>query len=121
MTVAAFRILIVDDDPRFRRALHLALGARGYKVDDAAGAMEALALVAIKTPDLILLDWHLPEIDGIETCRALRALSPAPVIMSSGNRSNSREIALAAGATDYLAKPFSIDELLARIESALKL
>jgi DNA-binding response OmpR family regulator len=113
------RILIVDDDQHFRKALHLALGANGYEVGNAAGGREALDMVAALAPDLILLDWHLPGLDGIRTCRELRTRSLAPVIMISGNRSNKREVALAAGANDYLPKPFSIKELLTRIESAL--
>ena len=114
------RILIVDDDPQFRRTLHLALDACGYEAGDAADGEEALDAVAAGVPDLIVLDWHLPGMDGIQTCRALRAHSDVPVIMVSGNRSNSKEAALKAGANDYLAKPFAMNELLTRIESALK-
>jgi DNA-binding response OmpR family regulator len=114
------RILIVDDDPQFRRALRLALSSCGYEVDDAANGREALASVAATNPDLMVLDWQLPGLDGIQTCRALRASSDVPVIMVSGNRSNLKEIALNAGANDYLAKPFSINELLTRIGAALK-
>lgn len=114
------RILIVDDDPQFRRALHLALSSCGYEVDDAANGREALASVAASSPDLMVLDWQLPGLDGIQTCRALRVSSGVPVIIVSGNRSNLKEIALNAGANDYLAKPFSINELLTRIGAALK-
>lgn len=114
------RILVVDDDPQFRRMLHLALDSRGYQVDDAATGEEALDAVAASPPDLILLDWRLPGIDGIQTCRALRARSRAPVLMASANRTNLKDVALDAGAMDYLVKPFSLGDLLARIESALK-
>jgi DNA-binding response OmpR family regulator len=78
-----------------------------------------LDAVAARAPDLIVLDWHLPELDGIQTCRALREHSAVPIVMASGNRANSKEMALAAGATDYLPKPFSIGELLLCIEAAL--
>ena len=114
------RILVVDDDPQFRRTLQLALATHGYQVTHAADGKKSLECVAAGAPDLIVLDWHLPEMDGIETCRALRAYSDVPVIMVSANHSHSKSTALAAGANDYLTKPFSVDELLARIESALK-
>lgn len=114
------RILIVDDDPQFRRTLHLALDSSGYQVGDAAGGKEALERVAGSAPDLIVLDWQLPDMDGIQTCKALRAHSDVPVIMVTGNRANPKDVALKAGANDYLTKPFSMNELLTRIESALK-
>lgn len=114
------RVLIVDDDPRFRRTLHLALNIRGYEVSGAAGGKEALDTIAAAAPDLIVLDWQMPEMDGIQTCRALREWSEVPVIVISANRSNARDVALQAGANDYLSKPFSVNELLAHIESALK-
>jgi DNA-binding response OmpR family regulator len=112
--------LIVDDDPQFRRTLRLALDRYGYQVSDAADGEGALDSVAASAPDLIVLDWQLPGMNGIQTCRALRASSEVPVIMVSGNRSNSKDAALDAGATDYLAKPFSISDLQTRIEAALK-
>ena len=93
---------------------------RGYKVSDAADGEEALDAVAASVPDLIVLDWQLPGMDGIQTCRVLRLNYNVPIIMVSGNRSNSKEVALAAGASDYLAKPFAMNELLTRIESTLK-
>lgn len=114
------RILIVDDDPQFRRTLRLALDSSGYEVGDAAGGKEALDTIAGNEPDLIVLDWQLPDLDGIQTCKALRARSHIPVIMVTGNRANRKDVALNAGATDYLTKPFSVNELLSRIESALK-
>lgn len=114
------RILVVDDDARFRRALHLGLSAHGYEVGDAADGKEALSSLAASAPDLIVLDWQLPGMDGIQTCRMLRLSSDVPVIMASGNRSNSKEVALEAGANDYLAKPFSMNQLLIRIEAVLK-
>jgi two-component system, OmpR family, KDP operon response regulator KdpE len=113
-------ILIVDDDAQFRRTLHIALNSHGYEVINAADGKEALDLAASRVPDLIVLDWQLPGMSGIETCRALRARSGVPIVMVSGNRSNSKEVALAAGANGYLAKPFSINDLLTRIETALK-
>ena len=114
------RILIVDDDPQFRRTLHLALDSCGYEAGDAADGEEALEAVAANVPDLIVLDWQLPGMDGIQTCRALRTHYNVPVIIVSGNRSNSKDAALTAGANDYLAKPFAMNDLLTRIESALQ-
>jgi DNA-binding response OmpR family regulator len=111
--------LIVDDDLRFRRALHLALASYGYEVDEAASGKQALDSVAAHAPDAIVLDWHMPGMDGIQTCRALRAHSGVPVIMASANRSNLKDVALAAGANAYLAKPFSIRDLLKGVEAAL--
>lgn len=112
--------MIVDDDPQFRKTLHLALDSCGYKAGDAADGEEALEAVATSIPDLIVLDWQLPGMDGIQTCRALRARYDVPVIIVSGNRSNSKTAALAAGANDFLAKPFAMNELLTCIESALQ-
>ena len=120
MISAVARILIVDDDPQFRRTLRLALDSHGYQVDAAADGNEALDAVAARAPDLVVLDWHLPDLDGIHTCRALREYSKVPIIMVSGNRANSKDMAVRAGATDYLSKPFSLGDLLTRVESALK-
>jgi DNA-binding response OmpR family regulator len=113
-------ILLVDDDARFRRTLRLALDSSGYQVGVAANGAEALDAAAAKAPDLVVLDWHMPEFDGLRTCRALRATSDVPIIMISADRSHSREVALKAGAADYLTKPFSLEDLLGLIESALK-
>jgi DNA-binding response OmpR family regulator len=114
------RILLVDDDPQFRRTLHLALNSYGYEVGEAADGEEALGVLATTAPDLIVLDWQMPRLDGIATCRAVRAKYDVPVIIVSGNRSNTRTRALEAGATDYLGKPFSLQDLLEHIETALK-
>jgi CheY-like chemotaxis protein len=114
------RILIVDDDPQFRRAIHLMLDAHGHEVQEAADGKEALGMVAEGAPDVMVLDRRMPGMDGIETCRALRLESRLPVIMVSASRSSSKEAALAAGANDYLAKPFRDKDLLERIESVLQ-
>ena len=114
------RILLVDDDPHFRKTLRLALRSRDYEVVEAADGIEALDSVAATAPDLIVLDWHLPNMNGIETCRTLRARSNLPVIMVSANRSNSKQRALEAGANDYISKPFSLNDLLTRIEAVLE-
>lgn len=114
------RILIVDDDSRVRRTLRLALELHGYEVREAVDGKDALDAVAASAPDLIVLDWQLPVMDGIQSCRQMRGQSRVPVIVVSGNRSNSGTVAMDAGANDYLAKPFSINELLVRIDIALR-
>jgi two-component system KDP operon response regulator KdpE len=113
-------ILIVDDDTRFRRTLHVALGSLGYEVADAASGREALESAKTAAPDIALVDWQMPEMDGLQTCQALQTSYHIPVIMISGNRASSRAKAMEAGADDFLAKPFSIQDLLASIESTLK-
>lgn len=113
-------ILIVDDDPRFRRTLVVALDSLGYQVSDASGGKEALDLVQSSAPDVVVVDWQMPDLDGLQTCRALRAGFDVPVIMVSGNGSNSRDKALDAGANDFLTKPFSLKDLVTSIESTLK-
>jgi DNA-binding response OmpR family regulator len=113
-------ILVVDDDSQFRRTLCLALSSHGYEVRVAVDGKAALDSVAARVPDLVVLDWQLPRMNGIEMCRMLRKSSDVPVIMVSGNRSTSKGAAMDAGANDYLAKPFSINDLLTRIEAALK-
>ncbi|MGA7415456.1 MAG: response regulator transcription factor [Bryobacteraceae bacterium] len=113
-------ILIVDDDPQFRKALHLALGSCGYQVTDAIDGEGALASVASSTPDVVVLDWQLPGIDGIQTCREIRARADVPVIIVSANRPMSHTMVWEAGAVGYLTKPFSMNELVTHIESALK-
>jgi DNA-binding response OmpR family regulator len=117
---ARLHVLVVDDDARFRRTLRLALDTFGYEVSDAADGEEATETIGVSAPDLIVLDWQLPGMDGVQTCRALKSRWDAPIVMMSGSRSNLREAALAAGASDYLAKPFSLSELLGSMEAALK-
>jgi len=114
------RILIVDDDPRFPRVLPLALSSHGYEVTDAADGKEALDAVADGPLGVIVLDWQMPGMDGLQTCRSLCLSFAAPVVMISDDRSNPHEVALKAGANDYLAKLFSINDLLPRIKASLK-
>ena len=112
------RVLIVDDEPQILRALRINLTARQYEVHTAAGGAAALAAAATVRPDLLVLDLGLPDIDGVEVIRQLRTWTPVPIVVLSG-RADSRDkvAALDAGADDYVTKPFSIDELLARIRA----
>ncbi|MGI5237456.1 response regulator [Dactylosporangium sp. CA-139066] len=115
------RILVVDDEPQLVRTLRINLLARQYDVVVAAGGEEALQLAAECRPDLVVLDLGLPDLDGVDVIRRLRAWSPVPILVLSG-RADSRDKveALDAGADDYVTKPFSIDELLARVRAVTR-
>ena len=112
------KILIVDDQPQFRRALRLALAVKGYDIQEAANGADALRLMRNEVPDLVLVDWLMPGLDGSGLCRAIRTRSDVPIIVVT-SRQGARSEALSAGANDYISKPFAVDELLAHIESAL--
>ena len=110
------RILVVDDEPQILRVLRINLLARQYDVITATTGAEALATTRSGHPDLVILDLGLPDLDGVEVIRQLRTWTKVPIIVLSG-RADSRDKvqALDAGAEDYVTKPFSVDELLARI------
>jgi two-component system, OmpR family, KDP operon response regulator KdpE len=114
-------ILVVDDEPQILRALHTNLRAAGYEVVTAAAGEEALAQLATRAPDAVILDLVLPDLSGTDVCRELRGWSDVPVIVLSAVGDEAAKIAaLDAGADDYVTKPFSIDELLARLRAALR-
>jgi two-component system KDP operon response regulator KdpE len=116
---ASPRVLVVDDEPQIRRALRVALRANGYGVDEAGTGEEALDLVAVRPPDLVILDLALPDMDGVEVCRHLREWSRVPIIVLSAHGEEDLKVeALDEGADDYVTKPFSIPELLARMRVA---
>ena len=115
------RILIVDDEPQTRRVLRRSLTERGYDVRVAADDLDALQTFGDWPPDLVVTDLSLPNTDGIQLCRNLRAISQLPIIMLSVRAEERTKVqALDAGADDYVTKPFGIDELLARIRAALR-
>lgn len=114
------RVLIVDDDPQFLRTLRIALCALGYEVTYAGSGSEAMESMKTSTPDIVLVDWQMPEMDGLQMCQAVHASYNVPVMVITGNRANPRAKAMAAGASAFLTKPFSIQDLTARIESTLK-
>jgi two-component system KDP operon response regulator KdpE len=115
------RILVVDDDRPLLRALHIALSARGYRVDTARDAATALDLASHNPPDLAIVDLGLPDMDGVDIITALRGWSTAPIIVLSARHAETAKInALDAGADDYVTKPFGMGELLARIRAALR-
>ena len=112
------RILIVDDEAPFRRTLRIVLSARGHQILEAGDGRDALEKFGAESPDLILLDWQMPLMDGLELCRAIRVTSNVPIIVVTCIQTNvGRLVAMAAGANDYVAKPFRMDDLVARIET----
>jgi two-component system KDP operon response regulator KdpE len=115
------RILLVEDEPALVRALRINLRARDYEVVTATAGRTALTEAARRPPDAVILDLGLPDLDGIEVIRELRSWSRAPVIVLSGRAGPGDKIgALDAGADDYVTKPFSMEELLARLRAALR-
>jgi two-component system KDP operon response regulator KdpE len=121
MTNIAVKILIVDDEPAIRRLLRSSLAANDYRTVEAENGKTALDLVAREKPDLVILDLGLPDIDGLEVIRKIRANSAVPiVILSSRDDERGKVDALDLGADDYVTKPFGIDELVARIRTALR-
>jgi two-component system response regulator MprA len=116
------RILVVDDDPAVSGSLDRALRLEGYEVETAADGTEALRSLAVASPDAVVLDLQLPDVDGLEVCRRLRAVGDdTPVLMLTARDAvNDRVAGLDAGADDYLVKPFALAELLARLRALLR-
>jgi len=115
------RILLVDDEVSIQRAVVPLLRSRGYEVDVAGTGEEALKLVADRTPDLMVLDLGLPDLEGTEVCRRVRAVSRLPIVVLSARGAEADKVnALDLGADDYVTKPFGPEELLARIRVALR-
>lgn len=115
------RVLVVDDEQQILRAMQMKLRSAGYTVETAASAEEALMKAAMRPPDAIILDLLLPDGRGTDVCRELRSWTTAPVLVLSAVGEEREKIeALDAGADDYVTKPFSGDELLARLRAALR-
>ena len=115
------RVLVVDDEPQMLRALRINLKARNYLVVTAADGDAALRLAARTPPEAVILDLGLPDLDGVEVIRALRVWSKVPIIVLSGRSGAAEKVAaLDAGADDYVTKPFSMNELLARLRAVLR-
>jgi DNA-binding response OmpR family regulator len=115
------RILVVDDEPKYVRGIQVVLEAKGYTVLTAREGQTALALAAKENLQLILLDVRMPGIDGYETCRRIREFSTVPVIMLTALAETADKVkGLDSGADDYVTKPFSTEELLARVKAVLR-
>jgi two-component system KDP operon response regulator KdpE len=115
------RILLVDDEVSIQRSLTPLLRARGYDVEVAGSGTGALKAVGLRTPDLMVLDLGLPDLEGAEVCRRIRTFSQLPILVLSARNGDADKVAaLDLGADDYVTKPFSPDELLARIRVALR-
>ena len=121
MTAAPLRVLVVDDEPPIRKLLRMGLGTQGYETIDAPNAKAALELMA-EAPDLVILDLGLPDMQGLDLLRKIRAQRedvPIVVLSSRGDEAAKVE-ALDLGADDYVTKPFGMEELLARMRAALR-
>jgi two-component system KDP operon response regulator KdpE len=112
------KILIADDDPLILKVLRITLTAKGHQVLTAVDGQQALESAAEQDPDILMLDLGMPWLDGTEVIRAVRNWSGAPILVISGRTTETdRAAALAAGADDFLIKPFSIDDVLVRIDA----
>lgn len=114
-------ILVVDDDNSLRELVRINLEHEGYRVEQARNGLECLTAVREHRPDLVVLDIHMPEMDGVEACAKIREFSQLPILMLTA-RVKSQDVVtgLDSGADDYLGKPFNMDELLARIRALLR-
>ena len=121
MTTAQHAVLVVDDEPQLRQLLRTTLGAQGFRVIEAENARRGLIEAASHKPDLVLLDLGLPDQDGVEVVTGIRAWSSMPIVVLSARTDEAQKVrALDAGADDYVTKPFSVGELLARVRVALR-
>ncbi len=115
------RILVVDDEPQLTRVLRTGLKSRGYDVRVAPDGLAGLETFSDWHPDLVITDLAMPNMDGLELCRRLRAISPVPIIILSAKGEEKIKVeALDIGADDFVTKPFGIDELLARVRASLR-
>jgi two-component system KDP operon response regulator KdpE len=119
--VSGETILVVDDEPQIRRVMRSTLSAHGYVITEAMTGEEGVESARKDRPDLVLLDMNMPGMGGLEACKEIRRSTDAPIIMLTvRNAERDKVMALDAGADDYVVKPFGIEELLARIRSALR-
>ncbi len=117
----AEQILVIEDEANIAQFLERGLIYEGYRVDVAYDGQSGLSMARDNPPDMVILDWMLPGLDGIEVCRRLRAASEVPILMLTAKDAvTDRVSGLDAGADDYLVKPFSFEELLARVRALLR-
>jgi len=116
------RILVVDDEHSIVDAVSTALRYEGYEVEEASTGREALGAVALHEPDLVVLDWMLPDLEGIEVGRRIRAqgFKTAILFLTAKDSTENKVEALRAGGDDYVTKPFSLAEIVARIQAILR-
>lgn len=115
------RILVVDDEPQLTRVLRTGLKSRGYDVRAAADGLSAFETFSDWRPQLVITDLAMPDMDGLELCRRLRAISEVPIIVLSAKGEEKTKVeALDLGADDFVTKPFGMDELLARVRATLR-
>jgi two-component system KDP operon response regulator KdpE len=121
MMTSPARVLVIDDERRYRELLELNLRRRGYHTTLAEDGLTGLNLFERDSPDIVLLDLMLPDLDGLEVCRRIREYSQVPIIILSARLEETQKVrGLRLGADDYVTKPFGPEELLARIEAALR-
>jgi two-component system, OmpR family, KDP operon response regulator KdpE len=122
MSAAPLRILVIDDEPPIRKLLRVGLSAHGYQIVEASNGKMALDRLSEQVPDLVILDLGLPDMEGHELLRTMRARydSVPIVVLSSRDDETGKVQALDSGADDYVTKPFGMDELLARMRAALR-
>jgi two-component system KDP operon response regulator KdpE len=118
---SAPRVLVVDDEPQIVRGLKIILRSAGYSVEAAESKSEALAMLASRPPDALVLDLVLPDGQGVEVCEEVRRWSRLPIVVLSAVGDEREKVwALDVGADDYVTKPFGTDELLARLRAVLR-
>ena len=122
MSAAPLRVLVIDDEPPIRKLLRVGLSAQGYQTVEASSGKMALELLSEQPPDVIILDLGLPDMQGHELLRTMRARNDSVpiVVLSSRDDEAGKVQALDSGADDYVTKPFGMDELLARMRAALR-
>jgi two-component system KDP operon response regulator KdpE len=122
MRKESIKVLVVDDEPRIRHALRVALGSLGFEIQDACDGEEAIEIVQGQCPHVVLLDISLPGISGVETCLELRRMCPSAgiVMLTVRDSERSKIEALDAGADDYVCKPFTVGELAARLRAVVR-
>ena len=119
------RILIVEDDPFFQRVLHKRMTAEGYQVMTAADGREGMKAIVTFVPDLVISDWMMPQVDGLELCQSvktgLREAAPYFILLTAKGEIDDKLLALETGADDYLVKPCDQGELMARVRAGLRI
>ena len=120
-TSAASRVLVVEDDQKISDLLLIYLRAEGYEATPAYDGRDAVAQIAQRAPDVVVLDWMLPGVDGIGVCKAVRAFSDVPILMLTARVDElDRLLGLDTGADDYVCKPFAPREVVARVRALLR-